>query len=410
MGLFHYKGRNQEGEIVTGEFEASTSSDTASHLINIGITPINIEAVVENQSDDAMVFLSNLRIEKKPDLNDLIMFSRQMSTLLKAGIPILEALNGLKTHMEHPGLSSALSELAADLENGRGLAGSMQRFPNIFPPLFISMVNVGENTGRLDQAFLQIHQYLEIDKETQDQIKSAIRYPMFVMIALVIAIVIINIFVIPSFSGVFAGFGTELPWATQILIGTSEFMVNYWQLLLVLTGISVVGLKAYLKTEEGRYKWDRLKLKIPLVGTIVERATLARFSRAFAMAFRAGVPITQTLAIVSRAVDNSFLERRILSMRDGLEHGESLTQTAIASNLFTPLVLQMISVGEDTGAVDDMLEEVANFYEREVEFDTKKLSSAIEPIMITVTGVIVLILALGVFLPMWDLGGAAMGR
>ncbi len=410
MGLFHYKGRNQEGEIVTGEFEASTSSDTASHLINIGITPINIEAVVENQSDDAMVFLSNLRIEKKPDLNDLIMFSRQMSTLLKAGIPILEALNGLKTHMEHPGLSSALSELAADLENGRGLAGSMQRFPNIFPPLFISMVNVGENTGRLDQAFLQIHQYLEIDKETQDQIKSAIRYPMFVMIALVIAIVIINIFVIPSFSGVFAGFGTELPWATQILIGTSEFMVNYWQLLLVLTGISVVGLKAYLKTEEGRYKWDRLKLKIPLVGTIVERATLARFSRAFAMAFRAGVPITQTLAIVSRAVDNSFLERRILSMRDGLEHGESLTQTAIASNLFTPLVLQMISVGEDTGAVDDMLEEVANFYEREVEFDTKKLSSAIEPIMITVIGVIVLILALGVFLPMWDLGGAAMGR
>lgn len=410
MGLFHYKGRNQEGEIVTGEFEAGTSSDTASHLINIGITPINIEAVVENQSDDAMVFLSNLRIEKKPDLNDLIMFSRQMSTLLKAGIPILAALNGLKTHMEHPGLSSALSELASDLENGRGLAGSMQRFPNIFPPLFISMVNVGENTGRLDQAFLQIHQYLEVDKETQDQIKSATRYPIFVMVALVIAIVIINIFVIPSFSGVFAGFGTELPWATQILIGSSEFMVNYWQLLLVLTGISVVGLKAYLKTEEGRYKWDRLKLKIPLVGTIVERATLARFSRAFAMAFRAGVPITQTLAIVSRAVDNSFLERRILSMRDGLEHGESLTQTAIASNLFTPLVLQMISVGEDTGAVDDMLEEVANFYEREVEFDTKKLSSAIEPIMISVIGVIVLILALGIFLPMWDLGGAAMGR
>jgi MSHA biogenesis protein MshG len=410
MGLFHYKGRNQEGEIVTGEFEAGTSSDTASHLINIGITPINIEAVVENQSDDAMVFLSNLRIEKKPDLNDLIMFSRQMSTLLKAGIPILAALNGLKTHMEHPGLSSALSELAADLENGRGLAGSMQRFPKIFPPLFISMVNVGENTGRLDQAFLQIHQYLEIDKETQDQIKSAIRYPMFVMIALVIAIVIINIFVIPSFSGVFAGFGTELPWATQILIGTSEFMVNYWQLLLVLTGIGLFGLKAYLETEQGSYKWDRLKLKIPLVGTIVERATLARFSRAFAMAFRAGVPITQTLAIVSRAVDNSYLERRIMSMRDGLEHGESLTQTAIASNLFTPLVLQMISVGEDTGAVDDMLEEVANFYEREVEFDTKKLSSAIEPIMISVIGVIVLILALGIFLPMWDLGGAAMGR
>jgi MSHA biogenesis protein MshG len=410
MELFHYKGRNKDGEIVTGEYEASSSSDTANHLLNLGITPINIETVTAKQGDDAMALISSLRIEKKPDLNDLIMFSRQMATLLKAGISILPALNGLKTHMEHPGLSAALGELAFDLENGRSLAGSMQRFPKIFPPLFISMVNVGENTGRLDQAFLQIHQYLEVDKETQDQIQSALRYPLFVMVALVIAIVIINIFVIPSFSGVFASFGSELPWATKILIGTSDFMVNYWQLLLVLVGLGLIGLKAYLKTESGSYKWDRLKLKIPLVGTIIERATLARFSRAFAMASRAGVPITQTLVIVSRAVDNRFLERRIMSMRDGLEHGESLTQTAIASNLFTPLVLQMISVGEDTGAVDDMLEEVAHFYEREVEFDTKKLSSAIEPIMISVIGVIVLILALGIFLPMWDLGGAAMGR
>lgn len=410
MGLFHYKGRNKEGEIVTGEFEAASSNDTASHLINLGVTPINIESITENKNDDVMILFNQLLPEKKPDLNDLIMFSRQMATLLKAGISILPALNGLKTHMEHPGLSAALSELAIDLENGRTLAGSMQRFPKIFPPLFISMINVGENTGRLDQAFLQIHQYLEIDKETQDQIKSATRYPIFVMVALVIALVIINIFVIPSFSSVFEGFGTELPWATQILIGTSEFMVNYWQLLLVITGIGVTVLKAYLKTEKGSYKWDRLKLKLPLVGSIIERATLARFSRAFAMAARAGVPITQTLAIVSRAVDNHFLEQKIMSMRDGLEHGESLTQTAITSNLFTPLVLQMISVGEDTGAVDDMLEEVANFYEREVEFDTKRLGSAIEPIMITVIGVIVLILALGIFLPMWDLGGAAMGR
>lgn len=410
MSLYQYKGRNKDSDIVTGEYEASSSTDVASHLLDAGITPINIDVVAEKQNDDAMAFLNSLRIDKKPDLNDLIMFSRQMATLLRAGISILSALNGLKTHMEHAGLSAALGELAIDLENGRSLAGSMQRFPKVFPPLFISMVNVGENTGRLDQAFLQIHQYLEIDKATQDQITTATRYPIFVIVALVIAMVIINIFVIPSFSTVFAGFGSELPWATQILIGTSEFMVDYWQLLLVMLGVGVVVLKAYLKTEQGSYKWDHLKLKIPLVGTIIERATLARFSRAFAMASRAGVPITQTLAIVSRAVDNSFLERRIMSMSDGLEHGESLTQTAITSNLFTPLVLQMISVGEETGAIDEMLEEVANFYEREVEFDTKRLSSAIEPIMISVIGVMVLILALGIFLPMWDIGGAAMGR
>lgn len=409
MSLFHYKGRDKAGEVVTGEFEADSTDQTASHLINIGITPVNIGPVADKK-DDVLAVLRSLSSEKKPQLNDLIMFSRQMATLLNAGIAILPSLSGLKNHLEHPGLSAALGELASDLEKGRALSVSMHRFPNIFPPLFISMVNVGENTGQLGPAFAQISHYLEVDRETQDQIKTATRYPTFVMIALVIAMVILNLFVIPSFTSVFAGFGTELPWATRLLIATSDFTVNYWHLILLAAIVTFMGLSAYLKTEDGKYKWDRFKLRLPIVGTIIERATLARFSRAFSMAFRAGVPITQTLAIVSKAVDNSYLERQIMSMRDGLEHGESLTQTAIASGLFTPLVLQMISVGEEAGGVDDMLDEVANFYEREVEFDTKKLSSAIEPIMITVIGVIVLLLALGIFLPMWDLGGAAIGR
>lgn len=409
MSLFHYKGRDKAGEVVTGEFEADSTDQTASHLINIGITPVNIGPVADKK-DDVLAVLRSLSSEKKPQLNDLIMFSRQMETLLNAGIAILPSLSGLKNHLEHPGLSAALGELASDLEKGRALSVSMHRFPNIFPPLFISMVNVGENTGQLGPAFAQISHYLEVDRETQDQIKTATRYPTFVMIALVIAMVILNLFVIPSFTSVFAGFGTELPWATRLLIATSDFTVNYWHLILLAAIVTFMGLSAYLKTEDGKYKWDRFKLRLPIVGTIIERATLARFSRAFSMAFRAGVPITQTLAIVSKAVDNSYLERQIMSMRDGLEHGESLTQTAIASGLFTPLVLQMISVGEEAGGVDDMLDEVANFYEREVEFDTKKLSSAIEPIMITVIGVIVLLLALGIFLPMWDLGGAAIGR
>jgi MSHA biogenesis protein MshG len=286
----------------------------------------------------------------------------------------------------------------------------MQKHADIFPTLFISMVNVGENTGQLDNAFEQIYKYLEIDKETQDRIKAALRYPTFVIIAMVIALAIINLFVIPAFSSVFAGFGSDLPWATQLLMATSNFTTQYWHVLLLLVVISYLSIRAYFKTEEGKYQLDRYKLRLPLVGTIIERGTLARFSRAFSMAFTSGVPITQTLVIVSKAVDNTYLEKRILSMRDGLEHGESLTQTAVASNMFTPLVLQMISVGENSGSVDDMLNEVANFYEREVDYDTKKLSSAIEPILITVIGGMVLILALGVFLPMWDLAGVALGR
>jgi MSHA biogenesis protein MshG len=388
--------------------EAQSSSDTASHLLNIGITPVDITSEAVTQTD---VFASiKLYLRKRPDSNDLIMFSRQMSTLLRAGISILPALRGLKSHMTNELLSEALDSISKDLENGRSLAGSMQKHADIFPTLFISMVNVGENTGQLDNAFEQIYKYLEIDKETQDRIKAALRYPTFVIIAMVIALAIINLFVIPAFSSVFAGFGSDLPWATQLLMATSNFTTQYWHVLLLLVVISYLSIRAYFKTEEGKYQLDRYKLRLPLVGTIIERGTLARFSRAFSMAFTSGVPITQTLVIVSKAVDNTYLEKRILSMRDGLEHGESLTQTAVASNMFTPLVLQMISVGENSGSVDDMLNEVANFYEREVDYDTKKLSSAIEPILITVIGGMVLILALGVFLPMWDLAGVALGR
>jgi len=409
MPIFQYKGRNAKGEAITGELEENTKSSAASHLINIGITPVDITESATEQNNVLDKLQDSLK-SRTPDTNDLIMFSRQMSTLLKAGISILPTLQGLKAHMTHIGMRDAIGEIASDLEAGRSLAGSMQKYPHIFSTLFISMVNVGENTGQLDQAFQHIYKYLEIDKETKDRVKAALRYPSFVLIAMAIAVAIINLFVIPAFAKVFAGFGSELPWATKILMATSQFTVNYWQFILLGLILSVIGINAYFKTEEGLYKWDRYKLRLPLVGKIVNMATLARFSRAFSMAFRAGVPITQTLVIVSKAVDNTFIEQRILAMRDGLEHGESLTQTAVASKLFTPLVLQMISVGEETGSVDDMLDEVATFYEREVDYDTKKLSSAIEPIMITVIGIMVLILALGVFLPMWDLGGAAMGH
>ncbi|OUR64711.1 MSHA biogenesis protein MshG [Methylophaga sp. 42_25_T18] len=409
MPIYEYKGRNPQGEVVKGQLEGTSTSEIASHLMNTGITPIDIHELVVQQTD-ALQNLQQALFNRAPDINELLMFSRQMATLLKAGISILPALRGLTSHMTHAGMANALEDIANDLESGHTLAASMQQHPRIFSTLFASMVNVGENTGQLDQAFLQIHQYLEIDKETKDRIKAATRYPIFVFIAMAIAMGVINLFVIPAFASVFAGFGSDLPWATKILMTTSEFSINYWHYILVALVILIVSGKHYLNSEKGQYQWDRYKLKIPLVGSIIERATLSRFARAFSMAFRAGVPITQTLVIVSRAVDNTFIEKRILSMRDGLEHGESLTQTAIASNLFTPLVLQMISVGEDTGAVDDMLDEVANFYEREVDYDTKQLSSAIEPIMIAVIGVMVLILALGVFLPMWDLAGAAFGR
>jgi MSHA biogenesis protein MshG len=407
MPLFSYSGRDKNGALVSGEVEASSSTATATHLSNIGITPIEIQEV-EIQTDILKAFFERIETGKKPAANDLIMFSRQMATLLKAGISILPALKGLQSHTQHKGMAKALGTIASDLEQGRSLSGSMQKHPHIFSNLYASMINIGENTGQLDYAFRQVYQYLEIDKETADRVKAALRYPTFVFISLFIAVAVINLFVIPSFSKVFESFGSELPLATKLLMSSSQFAVNYWQYLIGAIFVGILGVKHYLKTQEGLFIWHRYKLQIPILGKIIEKATLARFSRSFAMSAKAGVPITQILLIVSQAVDNKYMEKKILNMRSGLEHGESLTQTANNSKLFTPLVMQMIAVGEESGAVDEMLDEVATFYEKEVDYDTKQLSSAIEPIMITVIGFIVLTLALGVFLPMWDLSSAAM--
>ena len=234
MPNFQYKGRNAQGEVANGQLESVSSSDAATHLINIGITPITItEAEVKTEQIDVLEQLQALLVQRSPDSNELIMFSRQMATLLKAGISILPTLQGLQSHMTHKGMRDALGEIASDLESGRSLAASMQKHPNIFSPLFVSMINVGENTGQLDIAFQHIYKYMEIDKDTKDQVKTALRYPSFVFVAMAIAIGIINLFVIPTFAKVFAGFGSELPWATKVLMSTSQFTVDSWPYLLL---------------------------------------------------------------------------------------------------------------------------------------------------------------------------------
>jgi MSHA biogenesis protein MshG len=261
----------------------------------------------------------------------------------------------------------------------------------------------------LDVAFLQLSFYLERDQETRKQIKAATRYPMFVMIAIVIALVVMNIVVIPIFAGMFESFGAELPLMTRILLSTSEFFITKWLYLLVGIMFLIIAISRYLGTENGRYKWDRAKLKLPVVGSIFERTLLGRFARSFSMMLVSGVPLTSALNLVADAVNNAFMADRILNMRRNIERGESLSRVASSSKMFTPLVLQMINVGDETGRVDELLAEVADFYEREVDYDLKSLTSKIEPILISVVAGMVLILALGIFTPMWDMMGAIKG-
>ena len=402
MAIFEYKGRNNTGVLISGDMEGVSLDAIATHLLSTGITPINIHQKVEKK-DLARDLGELFKNKKPPNISEMVMFSRQMYTLLRTGIPVNQAIGGILRSIRNEYFSEVLKEIQSDLESGQEMSVSMKQFPRVFSPLFIAMVSVGENTGRLDEAFLQISHYMEYDKETRMRIKSALRYPSFVIIAISIAVAVINIWVIPAFAKIFENANAELPLATQILMTTSNIFVNYWGIMLIALVVAVVSVRTWVKTSSGRYLWDKYKLRLPLVGDIIQRATLGRFARSFAMSIGAGVPLTQALSVVGKAVDNHFIAERVNDIRNSVERGGTLTQAASDTGMFTPLVIQMLSVGEETGVVDEMMQEVAGFYEREVEYDVKNLSSTIEPVLITVIGVMVLILALGIFLPMWDM-------
>ncbi len=408
MPAFYYKARDGRGEALEGTLDAPSADAVAEQLQADGHTPVTIRQTrVRSTPARSGSALSGLRW-RRVSLPDLIMFSRQMYSLNRAGVPVLRAMDGLARTARDPYMAQVIREVRNDLEEGRAMAEALRKHPRVFSPLYVSIVQVGENAGRLDEAFLQLANHLEQDKRTRDQVKAAMRYPVMVLVAIAIAIAVINVFVIPAFARLFAGFGEQLPLPTRILLATSEFTVSYGVWLLL--GLAaLVGLFMWWKqTPDGALRWDRFKLRIPIVGDIVLRATLARFGRSFVMASRSGVPITTALSLVARASGNAWVASRIEGMRQATERGEGMARSAANTELFTPLVMQMISVGEETGQMDDMMEQMADFYEQEVEYDIRQLNTYIEPLLLVVVGVLVLILALGVFLPMWDLAQAAL--
>ena len=409
MPLFRYRGRNQRGEVVTGHIDAASANVVATQLFNSGIVPVDIDTA-KNAAIDLRAAFRSWTGPDKIRIVDLILFTRQFHALQKAGVPLMQALRGLRDSAQNQSLVAVIDDLVNSLDSGLELSAALKRHPKVFPSLYISMVQVGEATGTLQEALLQLAKYLELDKDTRDRIKSATRYPIFVIAAIVIAIFVINIFVIPTFAKVFTGLRAELPWATKLLIATSQFTVHYWPLLLAATIVGFLAARFYVRTDEGRYRWHRLKLRLPVIGQIIYRSMLARFARSLSITLRAGVPLVQGMTVVSRAVDNDFVSERIVQMRDGVERGETIARTAIATGMFPPLVIQMITVGEEAGSIDELMAEVAEYYEREVDYDIKNMSAAIQPLLIIGIGALVLILALGVFLPMWELPRAALGR
>ena len=400
MAYFAYKARSSGGELVEGVLESADSGAVASQLFNLGITPVEITPTGAPRPAVSAGGLFSQKITS----TDLMLFSRQMYTLLKAGVPIMRALTGLQDSTTNKAFAGVIRDVRESLDAGRELSPSLARQPRVFTPFFVNMMRVGEMTGQLEEIFLRMSQHIEFEQFMRNQVKSAVRYPIFVIATMALAIVIINIWVIPAFAKVYKGFNHELPLLTRVLIGFSDFMVAWWPMLLLGVVGAFVAFSGWTRTRAGRLRWDEFKLKIPIAGKIILKATLARFARSFALAIRSGVPIVQALTTVAHTVDNDFIASKIEKMREGVERGESVLRTASLSGVFTPVVMQMIAVGEEAGSLDDLMQEVAEMYQREVEYELKTLSSQIEPILIVCLGVMVLILALGVFLPMWDLG------
>ena len=410
MPIYTYRGRDAALAPVSGTMEAESPTAVVQQLVAMGVTVVDIDAtrLVEVQID-VPSWWDKLRAPPIKD-DDVILFTRQMHTLQRTAVPIMRALAGLQESTANRSLADVLGDIRYSLEQGRELSVALARHPDVFSIFYVAMVRVGELSGRVAEVFNRLFIHLEFEKDVRGQIRAALRYPMFVLIAGAIAMVVLNIFVIPVFAGVFGGLNAKLPLVTRLLIGFSNAIVRWWPLLAVMAVGGWFAVRAALQSTEGRYWWDRQKLRLPIVGEIILKATLARFSRSFALASQSGIPVLEALTLVARTADNAYIARHIDDMRDGIERGESLHRCATAAGVFTPVVLQMIAVGEETGEIDSLLTEIAGMYERETAYAIKGLSAKIEPILLLMMAGLVLVLALGIFMPMWSMGGAAMGR
>lgn len=272
-----------------------------------------------------------------------------------------------------------------------------------FQLFFINLVKVGENTGTLDTVFMHLAEYLALELDITKKIKVALRYPIMVISAIIIASIVINVFVVPSFAKLYATMQGELPLPTLILIGFSNFIIHYWYVLILLFILAILGVREYLSTPKGARQWGYLQLKIPIIGWIIQRVLLSRFARLLSLVLRAGITAIEGIEMIGASTNNAYVAERIRSINDLIIRGNSISTAIEKTGLFSPLVIQMIALGEESGTIDNLLDEVASFYQREVDYDISRLSETIEPILLVVIGGMVLILALAVFLPTWNL-------
>ena len=407
MPTFAYLARDEAGAKVEGALEASDAGALATTLSAQGLLLVRAEPQREVHAHP-FAALKTRWLEKPIGIVDLMLFCRQLATLLKAGVPLLRSLKGLEESAEKSRFADVLTAVQRELESGRELSLSLKQQGHVFSNYVVNMVRVGELTGRLPEIFNGLAVQMNFERENRERVAQALRYPFFVLATALAALVAVNIFVIPAFAKVYRGLKAELPVLTKLLIGISDFALAYWPALLALGVFGAGAAWSFVRTDAGRRVRDALVLRIPIVGSLVHRASLARFTKSFGLALEAGIPVVEALTAALETADNVIIAERIATMRVAAERGESLARAARSTGVFTPTIMQMIAVGEETGALGEMMNEVADHYQKEVEYAIKGLASQLEPILILVLGGIILVFALGVFLPLWDLSRVAL--
>ncbi|MBI5719468.1 MAG: type II secretion system F family protein [Burkholderiales bacterium] len=406
MPMFAWTGRAADSSAATGVIESRSRTQVAQMLMGMGIVPITI--VPQQLSEDAGATFARWFGRARIGTQELLMFSRQMHTLLKSGVPILRALQALQESSTHDGMRRLLGDLRSGLDSGLELSQAMARHPHCFDRFYVAMVRVGEGTGQLTETFDALYEHLDFQRLMREQVNAALRYPKFVLLAMAVALAVINLYVIPAFAKVFAGMKAELPLMTRLLLGASKFLLAAWPAMLGGGFAAGLATRAALARPRGRLVWDRWKLRLPIAGKVLRKGALSRSCRSLAMVLRSGVPLLEGISLAAAVCENAHIERAVLGMRQAVERGETVLAAARKAGIFTPIVLQMIMVGEESGTLDAMLDEVGRLYQREVEYELKSMSQQIEPILVFFLGGLVLVLALGVFMPMWDLGKAAI--
>ncbi len=403
MPVYIWKGKNKSGATQKGELEAASVEIAMSQLARMKIA----NPKVKKKPKD--LFENVAFMQPKTTQKDVIMFCRQFSTMIDAGLPIIQCLDILQSQQDNPTFKKTLKEIKESVEAGQTLAEALKKYPDQFDTLFINMVAAGEAGGILDTILQRLSAYMEKAAKLKAQVKGAMTYPAITMAVAVIVVAVIMIFVIPVFEKMFADFGGALPVPTQIVVTASEYCRSYWYVVGGAVVIFFVAFKKFYATEKGRGVVDAASLKMPIIGPLLRRVAVAKFTRTMGTMLSSGVAILESLEIVAKTAGNKTVEEAIYYTRGGIAEGRTMSDPLLESGVFPPMVCQMISVGESTGALDSMLIKIADFYDEEVDQAVENLTAAIEPVMMVFMGVVIGGLVVSMYLPIFKMAGAVGG-